>query len=103
MSASIKNSAIYLTDTPNEVQQKLSKDVSSMDEDVVFQYLRFFLDDDEEYAKIERRYKNGNCSVEELAPSLIKVIQELVRQFQTSRTDITDQTLDAFMERRLLK
>lgn len=67
MSASDANSAIYMTDTANQIKNKVNKHGFSggqeteeehrrlggnPDVDVSYQYLGFLLDDDEEYAKI---------------------------------------------------
>lgn len=67
MSASDTNSSIYMTDTPNQIKNKVNKYGFSggqeteeehrrlggnTDVDVSYQYLTFFLDDDEELAKM---------------------------------------------------
>ena len=67
MSASDANSSIFMTDTPNQIKNKINKHGFSggreteeehrkyggdTDVDVAYQYLSFFLDDDEELAKI---------------------------------------------------
>jgi tryptophanyl-tRNA synthetase len=67
MSASDPNSGIFMTDTPNQVKNKINRHGFSggreteeehrrlggdPDVDVAYQYLSFFLDDDEELAKL---------------------------------------------------
>lgn len=67
MSASDVNSSIYMSDTPNQIKNKVNKHGFSggqeteeehrrlggnPDVDVAYQYLGFFLDDDEEWAKM---------------------------------------------------
>ncbi len=67
MSASDVNSSIYMNDTPNQIKNKVNRHGFSggreteeehrrlggnTDVDVSYQYLGFFLDDDEEYAQI---------------------------------------------------
>ena len=67
MSASDVNSSIYMNDTPNQIKNKINRHGFSggreteeehrrlggnTDVDVSYQYLGFFLDDDEEYAQI---------------------------------------------------
>lgn len=67
MSASDPNSAIYMTDTPNQIKNKINKHGFSggreteelhrkyggnPDVDVAFQYLSFFEEDDEKLAQI---------------------------------------------------
>ena len=67
MSASDLNSSIYMSDTPNQIKNKINKHGFSggqeteeehrrlggnPDVDVAYQYLGFFLEDDEEWAQI---------------------------------------------------
>merc|ERR1739848_227120 len=67
MSGSDQNSAVYLTDTPEQIEKKIMKHALSggqktsemqrekganLEVDVPYQWLRFFLEDDEELAKI---------------------------------------------------
>jgi tryptophanyl-tRNA synthetase len=67
MSASDANSSIFMTDTPNQIKNKINRHGFSggqeteeehkrlggdPDVDVSYQYLSFFLDDDEELAKM---------------------------------------------------
>ena len=67
MSASDPNSGIYMTDTPNQIKNKINKHGFSggketeeehrrlggnPDVDVSYQFLSFFLEDDEELQKI---------------------------------------------------
>lgn len=74
MSASDPNSSIYMTDTANQIKNKINKHGFSggketeeehrrlggdPDVDVSYQYLSFFLDDDEELRKI---YDVSLCS-----------------------------------------
>lgn len=67
MSASDPNSSIYMTDTPNQIKNKVNRHAFSggketeeehrrlggdPDVDVSYQYLSFFLDDDEELQRL---------------------------------------------------
>ena len=97
MSASDVNSAIYLHDTPAQIKKKVNKNAfsggrESVEEhkkyggncevDVSFQYLRFFLDDDEELADIEKRYTSGDLLTGHLKQRCIEVVTEMVKEFQ---------------------
>jgi tryptophanyl-tRNA synthetase len=97
MSASIQNSAIFITDTPNQIKNKINRHAFSgggdtaelhrqnggnCDVDVSFQYLRFFLDDDDEISQIEKKYSSGEMSTSELKQRCIQVVQELVKGIQ---------------------
>ena len=67
MSASDPNSSIYMTDTPNQIKNKINRHAFSggketeeehrrlggnPDVDVSYQFLSFFLDDDEELQRL---------------------------------------------------
>ena len=69
MSASDANTSIYLTDTPKQIKNKVNKYAFSgggatveehkkkggdCDVDISFQYLRFFLEDDEKLEQIRK-------------------------------------------------
>ena len=69
MSASDENTSIYLTDTPKQIKNKINKYAFSgggatveehkekggnCDVDISFQYLKFFLEDDEKLEKIRQ-------------------------------------------------
>jgi tryptophanyl-tRNA synthetase len=97
MSASVANSAIYISDTPNQIKNKINKHAFSggqdtielhrihggnCDVDVAYQYLRFFLNDDDELAKIHTEYSSGAMSSGEIKKRCIEVVQELVKSVQ---------------------
>ncbi|KAJ3281572.1 tryptophan--tRNA ligase [Borealophlyctis nickersoniae] len=112
MSASDPNSAIYLTDTPNQIKNKINKHAFSggrdnIDEhrkyggdtevDVSYQYLRFFLDDDEELAQIEADYKSGKLLTGDLKKRCVEVVSALVKDVQERRKNVTPEVIDSFM------
>merc|ERR1712039_348754 len=96
MSASDENSAVYLTDTPEVIETKimryafsggqaLAKDQkekgADLDEDVSYQWLRFFLDDDEELEKIGRDYGSGSgeyWNTGSVKKRLVALLQDMV-------------------------
>ncbi|KNC97333.1 tryptophan-tRNA ligase [Spizellomyces punctatus DAOM BR117] len=111
MSASNPNSAIYLTDTPAQIKNKINKYAFSggaatleeqrkfggnPDVDVSFQYLRFFLEDDEELADIEAKYKSGEMLTGELKQRCIAVVSALVKDMQDRRKTLTQEIVDKF-------
>merc|ERR1739838_102523 len=74
MSASDANSSIFLTDSAKEIKNKINKYAFSggqatveehkakggdTDVDISYQYLTFFLEDDEKLAKIKSDYTRG--------------------------------------------
>ncbi len=85
MSASDENSSIFLTDTPKQIKNKVNKYAFSgggdtiekhrehggnCDLDISYQYLTFFLDDDEKLAKIKEVIRARLCLSWCWAPSL---------------------------------
>jgi hypothetical protein len=57
---------------------------SSPDVDVAYQYLTFFLEDDEELERIRTAYSAGKMMTFEVKERLVQVLQELVRGHQVS-------------------
>lgn len=113
MSASDPNSSIFMTDTPNQIKNKINKHGFSggreteeehrrlggdPDVDVSYQYLSFFLDDDEELQKIYDDYKAGTLLTGQLKAKCIKLIQDFVKGFQDRRSTIADDVVKSFMD-----
>ncbi|KAI0274372.1 tryptophanyl-tRNA synthetase [Russula aff. rugulosa BPL654] len=113
MSASDVNSSIYMNDTPNQIKNKINRHGFSggreteeehrrlggnTDVDVSYQYLGFFLDNDEEYAQIGEDYRAGRLLTGQLKARCIKVLQEFTGAFQERRKKITDEEVNAFMD-----
>ncbi|KAL5103455.1 Tryptophan--tRNA ligase cytoplasmic [Taenia crassiceps] len=117
MSASDPNSAIFLTDTPGQIKKKINKYAFSgggatieehrakggnCDVDVSFQYLRFFLEDDDKLEQIRKDYTSGELLTGSLKKILIAILTDLVTQHQRRRAQITEEVLDKFMTPRPL-
>merc|ERR1712232_1144423 len=108
MSSSDTNSAVFLTDTPEQISEKIMSHAYSggqatekeqrekganLNVDVPFQWLTFFLEDDEELAKIEKEYGSGQGSywgAGSVKKRLIKELQELVAEHQRRRATIDE-------------
>ncbi|KAJ4488578.1 hypothetical protein J3R30DRAFT_954531 [Lentinula aciculospora] len=114
MSASDPNSSIYMTDKPAQIKNKINKHGFSggqeteeehrrlggnTEVDVAYQYLTFFLEDDEELAKIGEDYRAGRLLTGQLKAKCIQLLQQFVAEFQERRTNITDEQIDAFMDK----
>lgn len=112
MSASNDLSAIFLTDTPNQIKNKINKYAFSgggatveehrakggnCDIDIPFQYLRYFMEDDEELESIKRRYSSGEMLSGEIKKIAIEVVQKLVAQHQANRSQVTEELIKKFM------
>ncbi|GFX76140.1 tryptophan--tRNA ligase, cytoplasmic [Trichonephila clavipes] len=118
MSASDPNSSIFLSDTPNQIKNKINKYAFSgggatieehrekggnCDIDISFQYLRFFLEDDEKLEQIRKDYTGGELLTGFLKKELIAVLQKIVTNHQKNRKLITDDIVKQFMTPRKLK
>lgn len=122
MSASDANSSIFMSDTPSQIKNKINKHGFSggqeteeehrrlggnPDVDVSYQYLGFFLDDDEELKKLGevsvclvrvqptstrsstdssfQDYRKGELLTGQLKGKCIKLLQDFVKDFQDVR------------------
>ena len=68
-----------------------------MDVDVAYQYLRFFLEDDEELETIRVDYAAGRLLTGEVKGRLIAVLNEMVGEHQARRAAVTDDVVAEFM------
>ena len=118
MSSSNENSAVFLTDSPEDIKNKIMHHAFSggretkakqqelgadLEVDVSFQWLRFFLEDDEELARIGESYGSGKgdfWSTGSVKARLIEVLQVLVAEHQTRRASITDEEVQRWMTER---
>ncbi|XP_017771244.1 PREDICTED: tryptophan--tRNA ligase, cytoplasmic [Nicrophorus vespilloides] len=117
MSASDPNSTIYLTDTAKQLKNKVNKHAFSggqttveehrklggnCDVDIAYQYLTFFLEDDEKLEEIRKNYTSGEILTGEIKKMLIDTITPIVQEHQERRAKITDEELKMFMTPRKL-
>jgi tryptophanyl-tRNA synthetase len=108
---------VFMRDTPNQIKNKINKYAFSggkvsVEEhrqfggdtsvDVAYQYLRFFLEDDDELERIRIAYENGEMLTGELKAICIKELQKYVAAFQERRAKVTDETVKQFMTPRPL-
>ncbi|KAK5648478.1 hypothetical protein RI129_003370 [Pyrocoelia pectoralis] len=112
MSASDPNSTILLTDTPKQLKSKINKHAFSggqatveehrerggnCDVDIAYQYLTFFLDDDDKLEKIRKDYSSGAMLTGELKKVLIDIVTPILQSHQERRAKITDEVLKQYM------
>lgn len=96
MSSSDATTSILLTDTAKQVKDKINKYAFSggrqtieehralgadLDVDVPYQWLTFFLEDDEQLEDIRVKYSKGELLTGEVKKVLIDCISEFLRQF----------------------
>jgi tryptophanyl-tRNA synthetase len=112
MSASIPNSAIFLTDTPSQIKNKINKHAFSgggdtaalhaenggnCDVDVAFAYLSFFLDNDAELDEVRAAYSDGSLGTSELKKRCVEVLQGVVAEVQEARKKVGEKEIEMFM------
>ncbi|XP_073974691.1 tryptophanyl-tRNA synthetase [Rhodnius prolixus] len=118
MSGSDENTAIFLTDSPKQIKTKVNKYAfsggqASIEEhrklggdcrvDISYQYLRFFLEDDERLKEIEKEYSSGNLLTGELKKILIETLQPIIAEHQVRKSAVTDEMVAEFMKPRPLE
>ena len=121
MSSSDANSAIFLTDTPDDIERKIKVHAFSggretrklqeelgadLDVDVSYQWLRFFLEDDDELARIGREYGSGRgeyWSTGAVKARLVEVLKEIVSKHLERRSGVDDGVVREWMTERFLK
>ena len=111
MSSSEEQTAIFTTDNPETVKEKIVKYAYSggqatieehrkkggnPDVDVSYQWLTFFEEDDKKLKQIHDDYKNGNLLTGELKEILIKKLNEFLKEHQKKRKKAKDQ-IEKFM------
>ncbi|CAL2047572.1 CBN-WARS-1 protein [Caenorhabditis brenneri] len=111
MSASEPNTCIFLDDTPKQIKNKINKYAFSggqqtveehrakggnCDVDISFQFLRFFLEDDQKLAEIREKYTKGEILSGELKAMATQEVQKIVGEMAERRKSVTDETVNEF-------
>jgi len=106
MSSSDASSSIHLTDTYEQIRDKVTQHahvaLGDPSEDVACSYLRFFCEDEEKYQDLAAKYEKGEVGVGELQEELIEVLGRIVSGHQQQRAVTSDDTLAAFTKHRPL-
>ena len=117
MSASDDTSAIFCTDTPKQIKEKVNKYAFSggqetvelhrehggdCEKDVSYQWLTFFEHDDAKLQRVREEYSSGRMLSGEIKAELVNVITPLVQQHQQARASVTDEIVRVFMTPRKL-
>ncbi|KAF8237720.1 tryptophanyl-tRNA synthetase [Tricholoma matsutake] len=113
MSASDPNSSVFMSDTPAQIKNKISRHGFSggqeteeehrrlggdTDVDVSYQYLSFFLEDDEELEQIGKDYRSGKLLTGQLKAKCIDLLQRFVADFQQRKAKVTADDIKTFMD-----
>lgn len=112
MSGSSPATSIYVTDSPKQISTKIKKYAFSggqdtieahrakganLEVDVSYEYLTYFLEDDDELDRIAREYSSGAMLTGEIKNILIKLLQEITQNHQKRRAEVTDSILKEYM------
>ncbi|XP_059074283.1 tryptophan--tRNA ligase, cytoplasmic isoform X2 [Cryptomeria japonica] len=115
MSASDSTTAIYVTDLPKEIKNKVNKYAFSgggdtieihrkyganLEVDIPVKYLSFFLEDDAELENIKQEYGAGRMLTGEVKKRLIEVLTEMVERHRKARAAVTDEEAEIWMLKR---
>lgn len=118
MSASDPTSSIFVTDSDKQIKDKINKYAFSgggatveehkekggnCDVDVSFQYLTFFMEDDERLEEIRKTYTSGELLTGFLKKELVEILQKLVGEHRQRRASLTNDVVKQFMTPRKLK
>nr|POE99134.1 tryptophan--trna ligase, cytoplasmic [Quercus suber] len=118
MSASDPNSAIFMSDTPNQIKNKINRHAFSggqetleeqrklggnPDVDVAYTYLSYFLEDDAELADLAAKYRSGELLTGEMKQRCISELQKFVSAFQERRKEVSYEVMRQYMTPRKLE
>ncbi|KAF2482787.1 hypothetical protein BDY17DRAFT_317343 [Neohortaea acidophila] len=118
MSASDPNSAIFMSDTPNQIKNKINRHAFSggresleehrkhggnPDIDVAFTYLSYFLESDAELEDLAQKYRSGEMLTGEMKARCITELQKFVADFQERRAKVTHEVMRQYMTPRKLE
>eukprot|EP00457_Paulinella_chromatophora_P008275 gb/GEZN01008306.1/.p1 GENE.gb/GEZN01008306.1/~~gb/GEZN01008306.1/.p1 ORF type:complete len:407 (+),score=50.09 gb/GEZN01008306.1/:26-1246(+) len=112
MSASLDSSAIFVTDTPKQIKNKITSFAFSgggrtleehkekggnCDVDVPYNWLTFFLEDDEKLEWIRKEYSTGRMLTGDIKKILIDVLTPIIVAQQKRRAEVTPAVVKTFM------
>ena len=105
---------IYMTDDVSTIPKKINKYAFSgggatlkehiqyggnLEVDVSYQWLLYFLDDDEELQKIAKEYSAGTMSTGQIKKKVSDVVCELISKHQNERDKVTNEVLRHYFNR----
>ena len=116
MSSSVSKGAIFLTDTDATIRKKVSSMFSgggitkekhmqhgaNLDIDVPYQWLRFFLYDDDRFEYIGNAYSTGKMTTGEIKKELSDILIKMIGEHQKRRGMINDVIVSSFMTKKPL-
>lgn len=110
----VSNSTIYMSDNPEDVRRKIKRFAFSggreslelhrtlgadLTVDVAYQYLCYFMDNDEELAEIAHFYGSGTMLSGEIKKIMADIICHFITEHQMKKSEIDDETVIRFFNR----
>ena len=107
------SNTIFMNDTPDCVSKKIKKFAFSggqqtaelqkklggnPDVDISFQWLRHFMENDDELADIEKKYRSGEMMTGELKKITANVVSNLIASHQENKSKVTDEVVQKFYD-----
>lgn len=111
-------STIFMDDNLDAVSEKIKKFAFSggqettklhrelggrTDVDISYQWLRYFMEDDQELERIKRAYESGKMLTSELKSITIKIVTDIIKEHQEKKSKVTDDIVKKFYEIRPMK
>ncbi|XP_074600695.1 tryptophan--tRNA ligase, cytoplasmic-like [Brevipalpus obovatus] len=111
-SKDVPPSCVHLIDSAAQIKNKINKYAfsgggASVEEhkekggncevDIAYQYLRFFLEDNDKLEETHKTYSNGTLLTGYLKKEAIEIVQKVVATHQERRKTITNELLQEFM------
>lgn len=66
--------------------------------DISYQWLKYFMEDDDELLRIEKEYKSGKLLSGELKNITIEVITNLIQKHKDAKSKVTDEIVESFYD-----
>lgn len=112
MSSSTPQSCIFLTDTVSQIRKKINKCFSGGKElleehkllggntnnDVSFQLLKFFMDNDEKLKELEYGFNKGEITCSQMKGIAIEKITEHIERFKENRAKVDEDIYSQFTD-----
>lgn len=108
------DSTVFLSDDPDTIKAKIRKYAFSAggdtledhkkyggrpDEDISYQYLRYFEFDDDKLENVRSRFQSGDMSCGEIKDYLANTLASIIHEHQKNRATVTDETVTRFYSR----